>query len=78
MKVLELAAINHKVEEQPITIDDIKNAREAFITSSTKKILPVVQVDDFVIGREGVNPVSRHLYTQFLSLEKQRLLHKAE
>jgi D-alanine transaminase/branched-chain amino acid aminotransferase len=78
MKVLELAASNHKVEEQPITIDDIKNAREAFITSSTKRVLPVWQIDDCIIGEKGINPVSSHLYKQLLNLEKSHLLQIAE
>jgi len=78
MKVLELAAGNHKVEEQPITIDYIKNAREAFITSSTKRVLPVWQIDDCIIGEKGINPVSSHLYKQLLNLEKNHLLQIAE
>jgi branched-subunit amino acid aminotransferase/4-amino-4-deoxychorismate lyase len=78
MKVLELAAINHKVEEQSITIDDIKNAREAFITSSTKRILPVWKIDDCIIGEKGKNPVSSYLFKQLMALEKSHLLQMAE
>jgi len=49
-QVLQLAAGRYAVEEKPITLDDIYRAKEAFITSTTKSILPVVKVDGQPIG----------------------------
>ncbi len=77
MKVLELAASDYEVEEKQISINDIQNAREAFITSSTKRILPIVQVDDYRIGK-GTSSVTSHLHKQLLALEKTHLLQMAE
>lgn len=34
------------VEERTLTLDDIRTAKEAFISSSTKRIIPVTAVDD--------------------------------
>lgn len=47
---------NFDISEGDISIEDVYNAKEAFVTSSTKNILPVIQVDDKVIGdgRPGV------------------------
>src|SRR4029079_13953382 len=40
-KLIEVAATKFIVEEREITIDEIKTAKEAFITSTTKILLPV-------------------------------------
>lgn len=50
MKTLEIAGKEFKVEERELTIDEARNAKEAFITSTTKHILPVVQLDGKTIG----------------------------
>jgi branched-chain amino acid aminotransferase len=46
MKLLHYAAPYFEVKETNISIEDIRNAKEAFVTSTTKGILPVSQVDD--------------------------------
>ncbi len=48
--VLELARGRFAVEERPIMLEELALADEAFITSSSKEITPVVQIDDLVIG----------------------------
>jgi branched-chain amino acid aminotransferase len=48
--VLELAAEHFQVEERPLKMDELKECTEAFITGTTKKILPVVKIDDLKIG----------------------------
>jgi D-alanine transaminase/branched-chain amino acid aminotransferase len=49
-QVLALAATRFAVKEKEVTLQDIYQAKEAFITSTTKNILPVVKVDGQVIG----------------------------
>lgn len=39
-----------RFEERPFTVDEAKAAREAFVTSATSFVTPVVQIDDRVIG----------------------------
>jgi len=39
-----------KVIERPFSVEEAKTAREAFITSTTSFVTPVVQIDDRVIG----------------------------
>ncbi len=41
---------NFIVKEKPFTIEDTKNAREAFSCSSTTFVMPVVEIDEFKIG----------------------------
>ncbi|GAC1392192.1 MAG: branched-chain-amino-acid transaminase [Ktedonobacteraceae bacterium] len=48
--VLELARGIFTIEERPISFDELAHVDEAFITSSSKEITPVVQIDDLVVG----------------------------
>jgi len=52
--VIELAERHFKVEERPIDLSELAQADEAFVTSSSKEITPVIQVDDQVIGNGEV------------------------
>ncbi len=63
-KTLELAAKHFTAKEKIITVDDIRGAKEAFCTSTSKQIMPVVQIDDMVIGDERPGEVTRELDTQ--------------
>ena len=47
-KIIEVAKTKFKVEEREVSTDEIKKAKESFITSTTKTILPVNQIDDYV------------------------------
>ena len=48
--VLELARNKFNIEERPILLEELALADEAFITSSSKEITPVVQIDDRILG----------------------------
>jgi D-alanine transaminase/branched-chain amino acid aminotransferase len=60
-KVLQLARESYAVIQRPVTLDDIRDAREAFITSTTKHIIPVVQVDGRAVGDGGPGGITRQL-----------------
>ncbi len=53
------------VDETPFTLEDIKTADEAFLTSATSNVLPVVQVDDMVVGSGKPGAVTQQLMTLF-------------
>ncbi len=48
--VLELAHDLFTIEERPVLLTELPLVDEAFITSSSKEIMPIVQIDDLVIG----------------------------
>jgi branched-chain amino acid aminotransferase len=48
--VLELAQGPFAIEERPILLEELPLAEEAFVTSSSREITPVVQIDDLTIG----------------------------
>lgn len=60
-QVLEISAGMFDTEARDITLDELRNASEAFITSTTKNILPVVQVDGRILGNGKPGIVTRAL-----------------
>ena len=53
------------VREQVLRDDDLFGADECFITSTTKELVPVVQVDDRAIGIGQPGPVTKKLLDEF-------------
>ena len=49
------------VEERPFTLEEAHKAREAFITSTSQIVLPVVRVDDRIVGDGKPGPVATAL-----------------
>ena len=66
--VLNLARNRFSVEERPVLLDELAQVGEAFITSSSKEILPVVQVDDLVIGDGKPGPRTYELEQRFIDM----------
>ncbi|TCM84620.1 D-amino-acid transaminase [Rhodovulum steppense] len=50
-----------QVEERPFTIDEAQAADEAFITSASTFVMPVVSVDGVALGDGKPGPVARRL-----------------
>lgn len=53
------------VREAILRDEDLATASEAFITSTTKEIVPVVKVDDRVVGDGVPGPVTKRLLVAF-------------
>jgi branched-chain amino acid aminotransferase len=51
----------YPVAEANITLDDLSEAQEIFITSTTKNILPVIQLDDQPVNNGEPGPVTMSL-----------------
>lgn len=71
--VLALAAKKFPVEEGTITVQDIANVKEAFLTSTTKRIIPITQVDDQVVGNGKPGEVTKTLLNDLMVLEAEEL-----
>lgn len=52
--VLELAEPHFTLEQRRLTLEELRHVDEAFVTSTSKGILPVVEIDDHKIGRGTV------------------------
>jgi len=63
--VLEIAGDDFEVVEAPLFYANLATCDEAFLTSSTKEILPVTQIDDITIGQGQPGPNTRKLIELF-------------
>ena len=59
---------NIKVEEKKISLDDIQSCKEAFITSASSFVTPVIQVDKMIINDGKVGKFSNLLRKTYLEL----------
>lgn len=70
--LIEVARTKFKVEEREVSIEEIKSAKEAFITSTTKTVLPVRQIDEYILpGENIVSAQCMDLLLQLQSLQIQ-------
>lgn len=64
--VMEVAAaMQLRVEERAFTLEEARSAKEAFISSATSLVTPVVRIDESPVGDGSVGPVARNLRAQF-------------
>jgi branched-chain amino acid aminotransferase len=62
------ADIGIPVREQVLRDEDLFEADEAFLTSTTREIVPIVRVDDRPIGSGAPGPVTRALLDRFRTM----------
>jgi D-alanine transaminase len=53
--------------ERPFTVAEAKGAREAFLTSTTAELLPVVRIDDNAVGNGAPGFLTQRLRTLYLA-----------
>jgi len=70
-KVIQLAKQHYKVEERAISMEEVFEADEVFMTGTTKKVLPVVQLDEKIIANGKPGVISNHLVSLFNEFEQQ-------
>ena len=58
-----------KLEQRDISLAEMKKAKEVFITSSTKRIIPVSRLDEQNFSLEGRNSLSAQIFEHLLALE---------
>ncbi|PCH98991.1 MAG: aminotransferase IV [Bacteroidetes bacterium] len=63
--VLELARDHFNVEERAVELEELRDADEAFVTGTTKRIVPVVHIDDYQIGSGRVGEGTKKLIKLF-------------
>ncbi|MHC1784774.1 MAG: aminotransferase class IV [Anaerolineaceae bacterium] len=72
--VLEIAEkLCIPVSQEGVRMDEIASLEEAFITSSSRGILPVVQIDCQKIGKGKPGPITKKLSDEFLRRLEENL-----
>ena len=65
MKLIELCHRKYSLEERPVSWEEVIHAKEAFITGTSKKITPVIQIDCYIIANGKPGPITRQLQKQY-------------
>ena len=68
--IIAVAEAHHlKLEQRDISLAEMKKAKEVFITSSTKRIIPVSRLDEQNFSLEGPSSLSAQIFDHLLALE---------
>lgn len=67
-QLLSIKDSGFTIAERDITLEDLRQCKEAFITSSTKNILPVIAIDGKTIGKGVAGDVSIQLAAKLKEL----------
>lgn len=71
--VLEAAArISLPIVEKALTLDEVQQADEVFVTSSIRQMLAVVSIDGAAIGQRVPGPLYRRIWTEFQRVVAER------
>ena len=68
MKIAEEQKL--RIEERLFTVEEAQQAKEAFLTSASSLITPVIRIGDHVIGDGTPGPITRRLQTIYLELAR--------
>ncbi|MEH6652759.1 D-amino-acid transaminase [Loktanella salsilacus] len=63
-----------KIEERPFTIEEAQGADEAFITSASTFVMPVVEIDGAAVGAGTPGPVAARLREIYLDESREAAL----
>jgi D-alanine transaminase/branched-chain amino acid aminotransferase len=75
--ILQLANDNaYQVKERKVNLSELKSAKAAFITSTTKRILPVSKIDDTTFRTD--HPLMLKLSKALTALHLEQIHHAAE
>jgi len=71
--LLDMVGADYPVEYRWFTLDDAYSAQEAFLTSTTRGVVPIVALDDRAIGSGEVGPIVTDLVARYkAALDAQR------
>ena len=62
-----------KLEERPFSVEEAYGAKEAFISSASTFVQPVVQIDDTVIGAGTPGPIAQRLRECYIAAARTSL-----
>lgn len=68
-KVLEICQNLYKVEVRDVSLQEFLDADEVFTTGSTKRVVPILQIDQQMINAGKIGEVTRRLYEGIMNYE---------
>ena len=72
--LLDIArAAGYAVEERPFSPDEAKTAQEAFLSSASTFVYPVIEIDDTPVGSSAAGPVALDLRQRYIEAARSGL-----
>jgi len=69
-KIIAIAKkLGIEVQEKDIQLSEISEIKEAFITSSTKRMLPVSKIDDYILDELYTSGIMQSIWQHLMELE---------
>ena len=59
-----------KVEERAFSVEEAQEAQEAFLTSATSLVMPIVKIDDKPVGSGKVGPIAKRMREIYIDMAK--------
>lgn len=75
-QILNIARAHYKVEERAFSLEETMNAKEVFLTSSTKGTMGVTRIDDKVIADGKVGKITLHLGELLNQFKQEYILER--
>lgn len=72
-KVFEIGKNDYEISEEELSVKQLIEADEVFMTGTTKKILPVIQINERIIGNGKPGAVTMEIFSQFCQLEQSNI-----
>lgn len=74
--ILKLAKNDFPIEYRAISLDEVSSCEEAFLTSSVKDVVPLVQINNLIIGNGRPGKLSFHLRSLYHTYIENYFLEK--
>ncbi len=69
--LIRAASPSIEIVEKSFTLEELYNAKEAFLTGTTKKVLPITQMDDRTIGNGKPGDITKQMIELFSKCEEE-------
>lgn len=63
--ILKISGEMYPTEERNVSLEELRNAKEAFITSTTKNVMPVVKIDGNILGDGKPGKITQSLASAY-------------
>lgn len=63
--ILNDLSLSLKVEARDVSVEELLNASEIFITATAKEIMPITQLNDVLVGDGCVGPITKEVMARF-------------
>ena len=70
IQLLHLGSLKLNIEERAFKVSEAISANEAFISSATTLILPVIEIDNNIIGNGNIGPITKILRDTYIKISK--------